>query len=861
MAEAAPQKARFDIALFTAQPLLLDDKKAAGEVDVDGFKTHFKETLFKIGKKVSCVHKFATTTNLTKVGIEGTRIVHLVLHGSKKPNFLTIENTARVGFASNYSPEKLEPILDPLLKQVKNGSSPTRLFFVYSKHADITCDLLSKLGVEYVVGFRYLYGGEDPAGRDFQDKFYDLLLNGESIGNAFKQAQTSTLMKYKSDEGLRDRIIIRVSAGGSADVPLFKLDKGNPDWNNSPSPHFFPAPDSETPVVGFNEVISKALDSIQNGTSVTWITGMKGSGKTTLGLQVCKYLAERDYVDDKPLPIIYVPLKMYEKIRSDDRNIQRETDFQDHFINPVQGPGLSYEVGKIMQHLGAPQKKFCHELTRCTFMIKQKKIEIEQQEGRIQRLERKGGSTTDAYHVLQALRDKLEDWKRKINGPGGLREVSKEIDFALSPFAGIRGTQLYKSLGKKYKAPWLLVIDGLDDTRFNGGSASKTVETFLRGLIKNNEHLRLMICSNYDGKLNLPYVSQTSFSIPKFPLTTKINLFLNHRPEKMTRMEFGEISREQLIGYLKESAIVQKLLPQIEVAQGIIDLSAELKDTMLSCVSRVVMSSLVLIRGRYDKLKATGSLPNLIYIDDYQRSLVSSKWTVWASPSGQPASIPKIGLNTAKKRFEPVFIGKLQHYDFADNGKPGKIGEFDLEDKFDEDIVSIVLDGILDYKELSIRSPFGVTYYIEQMPNYSNGPVTLKVTDIDTPDENVLYKENNEFGLYWQANILPTLPPDLQQEALEFRAKTGDGLDGDEEAEGTLKMAPCLSWSAAEVADFVRNIAPLAEYQTYAVTFEENGVTGSILEDLDDTTLMELGVSKRLHRTLILNKTRALLDS
>ena len=72
------------------------------------------------------------------------------------------------------------------------------------------------------------------------------------------------------------------------------------------------------------------------------------------------------------------------------------------------------------------------------------------------------------------------------------------------------------------------------------------------------------------------------------------------------------------------------------------------------------------------------------------------------------------------------------------------------------------------------------------------------------------YKENNEFGLYWQANILPTLPPDLQQEALDFRAKTGDGLDGDEEAEGTLKIAPCLSWDAAEVADFVRSIAPLA---------------------------------------------------
>merc|ERR1719471_2438845 len=103
-----------DIALFTAQPLLLNNKRAAGEVDVDGFKAHFKKTLVKIGKEITCVHKFATTAEFTRLSVQGASIVHLLLHGSKEENYLTIENTARVGFAQSYAPKHLKDIFDKL---------------------------------------------------------------------------------------------------------------------------------------------------------------------------------------------------------------------------------------------------------------------------------------------------------------------------------------------------------------------------------------------------------------------------------------------------------------------------------------------------------------------------------------------------------------------------------------------------------------------------------------------------------------------------------------------------------------------------------------------------------------------------
>jgi len=717
-----------------------------------------------------------------------------------------------------------------------------------------------------VVGFQYLYGGEDPAGRDFQDEFYQFVLNGEGIEKSFQLAQKNILTKYKSDTKLKDRIFFYESGGAGEEYLFRRRAKGIPQWITPSGGHFFPAPESDKPVVGFNEAISKILDSIQNGTSITWVKGRKGSGKTTLALQVCKYLAERDYVDDKPLPIIYVPLSEFEKIRNEERKIKDACKLQDHIGSNYGSQELSHEVGKILHYSGKKQRKFCHELHRTRCMIKQKLIEIETCEQRIQRRERQDKGSKDTID----LRKKLEQFHAQLKHleieKDRLREFSKSIDFALSPFAKIRGAKLYKSLGKKYKQPWLLVIDGLNAIRFSGGNTSNSIRSFIRGIVNNNEHCRIMICTNLKGsfKLNLNYISQISVDIPLFPLTTKVNLFLNHRPEQLTRMEFGDISREQLVKYVHRSAIVTKLLPKIHIAQGIIDLSKELKDNMLSCVGRMVMNSLVQVRNRYEKLEATGSLPDLIYIDDYQRGLVSTKWTVWARPCERPAVIPKIGLNTAKKSFAPVSLGEQAHYEtYGRNKEPGKIGELAIDNKFEDDIVSIVLDGFLQYDVLQIRSPFGVSYTIQQIPMSKTSPVTLKVTQTDTPDENVFYRENNEFGIFWESNIKPTLSLELQEQAQEFRAKTGDGLDGDEEADGTLPLAAgpaCIDWDSSEVADFIRDMAPLPEYHAYALAFEQNGISGDLLDTLDEQTLKELGVTSRLHRKVILQKTKALVD-
>lgn len=374
---------------------------------------------------------------------------------------------------------------------------------------------------------------------------------------------------------------------------------------------------------------------------------------------------------------------------------------------------------------------------------------------------------------------------------------------------------------------------------------------------------------NYQKKIPINYVIQLHFTIPLFPLSTKINLFLNSRSDELLKAEFGDVSREQLLRYLNRNPILHKILPGINVAKGIIELADELKDSLLGSVNRMVMSTLVLTKTRYKKLEKTGNLPDLIYIDDFQRSLMSSKWTVLAYPCERPASIPKISLITARKQYPAMSIGNLTHYDTSTmvDGRPnvGKIGEFELAEQFDDDVIEIVIDGLLMYDRLQIRSPYGVTHHIERRSTqYSSGPQKLRVVQIDTPDENLLYQENNDWGNYWEGEILPTLSPQQRVKALSMRAKS-DLVGGEEESDsndgGTLPVTNNpRDWNKVQVANFIRNLATTKEYQTYAQLFEDNAVDGLLLNDIDNEMLLELGVNNKLHRFMILNKTKQKLD-
>merc|ERR1719433_902039 len=245
---------------------------------------------------------------------------------------------------------------------------------------------------------------------------------------------------------------------------------------------------------------------------------------------------------------------------------------------------------------------------------------------------------------------------------------------------------------------------------------------------------------------------------------------------------------------------------------------------------------------------------------------MGSKWSVWAHPCQQPENIPMISLQTARKQYGPQSIGVLKHYTFPN--AIGKIGEFGLAEQFDDDITHIVLSGSFYFTQLQIRSPHGVTYHIESKDsiNYSPGPHHLRVMQVDTPDENVLYQENNEWGLFWEGEILPTLSPEQRSKALQMRSQS-DQVGGEEESDeddfGTLPMAADpdpKTWEAEKVADFIRNIAPAPQYATYANTFVENGIDGDLLPEINEEFLLELGVEMKTHRTTILHRVNKLLN-
>jgi hypothetical protein len=72
-------------------------------------------------------------------------------------------------------------------------------------------------------------------------------------------------------------------------------------------------------------------------------------------------------------------------------------------------------------------------------------------------------------------------------------------------------------------------------------------------------------------------LEQVHFNIPSFNLITKINIFLNSRSTEKTRLEFGDISRPEIVAHAIHSPLFFFILKHINVVQGIHDLADIIK--------------------------------------------------------------------------------------------------------------------------------------------------------------------------------------------------------------------------------------------------------------------------------------------
>merc|ERR1719330_1627908 len=114
--------------------------------------------------------------------------------------------------------------------------------------------------------------------------------------------------------------------------------------------------------------------------------------------------------------------------------------------------------------------------------------------------------------------------------------------------------------------------------------------------------------------------------------------------------------------------------------------------------------------------------------------------------------------------------------------------------------------------------------------------------------------------MYWEGEILPTLSEEYRTKALAMRSQS-DQVGGEEEDDsddgGTLPVwDDPRQWNPKQVANFIRNIDSHKDYITYAQIFEDNGISGDNLEDLDEEGLEELGIEREVHRRTILDRTQ-----
>eukprot|EP00494_Astrolonche_serrata_P034064 UN34333 len=281
-------------------------------------------------------------------------MIHLVCHGCKKENLITLEALKNPGYSVNLNADELP------LSAAKHRNE-LQCIFVYAKHADKSCKVFADAGVNCVVGVKYDYGVLDESGEDFVEIFYKNLFEGkstkESFGNALDQVKQKHTIKSVDEKFFYY----------GKQIPVFKsLGNGSVKWKGPPTTFI---PPLKTTILGGTQVMSNMLASFKRGTQITWLYGLEGSGKTTVAVATCHYLNERKYIDGRPDPIIYIDLK----------DIQEIETWEAHEMEEMYGPTyggagdrrqLLSQIAKLMQHAGINGDETQHNFMKQLYSLR-----------------------------------------------------------------------------------------------------------------------------------------------------------------------------------------------------------------------------------------------------------------------------------------------------------------------------------------------------------------------------------------------------------------------------------------------------------------------------------------------------------
>lgn len=184
------EQQKIDIAIMYAEPLIKKDEgqiiSLPDAVDYEEECSKIYEVLDSKQMKIDLIIEIATRANLISVLSKKPRILHIICHGEydrkKKQFYLCFENNE--GELDPFYASDLKEIMDQLRPEIQ-------VVFVNACHSEQVARVFADAGVPCVIAVQSQLQIADIVARNFAQKFYRYLFDGETIGQAFYNSKLS----------------------------------------------------------------------------------------------------------------------------------------------------------------------------------------------------------------------------------------------------------------------------------------------------------------------------------------------------------------------------------------------------------------------------------------------------------------------------------------------------------------------------------------------------------------------------------------------------------------------------------------------------------------------------------------------
>ncbi|GBG32001.1 Signal transducer and activator of transcription A [Hondaea fermentalgiana] len=278
--------------------------------EAEDLKHMFEDKGQALSIRVEAATRESLRRTLQAKGVKcAAEVLHFTCHGLPD-GFLALEDSA--GQLDRLSASDLEAMLD-------RDRMPD-VVFVSACFSHPIGDIFVQAGVKHVVAVRRDSRVADQVGRDFAKFFYDRLVTGDTVQDAFDYAQQCIQLTPGKDDAWRTRqekkFLLLPKQGVDHAVPVFDPGRVGEVRDETPPPTINSCRRITSRAIG-RKVITQRIVQVLAAQSLPsaqprqaapsrWLTicGAEGIGKTTCAIAACNFLSKRRHCKG----VCYVPL-------------------------------------------------------------------------------------------------------------------------------------------------------------------------------------------------------------------------------------------------------------------------------------------------------------------------------------------------------------------------------------------------------------------------------------------------------------------------------------------------------------------------------------------------------------------------